>query len=177
MKKKSRPEAKLLHLTEEQTALLSDWLRSRMSEHQVVALVEKEFGIKTSQAAVSRFYSSVVSDSVLAQRMRAVKLSNELVENIKAQPGQWDDLLLNQIGQRAFEINLDPEAKAGDLSKLMNLVLRGRQQEISKQGLELKERQIAVLEKQASQAKATLSDSTLTPEERQRRVKEIFGLT
>lgn len=167
MKPKSLLETKL---TETQQAQLADWLLSGLPYHQAQAMVEKEFGLKVSISAFSRFWDAYCSPALLQRRSRAVKLSDEVAVEARANPGQFTEATIDQLSQKAFELASSPGANPKDVKALFSLVLKSRDQDLI-------ERRVKLLEAKAAQADATerVLTSAMTDEERAQRIKEIYG--
>ena len=55
--RKPRSDSRLYRLSDAQRAKLLDWLRTNMHYSEAVQLVRREFGVITSEAAVSKFFS------------------------------------------------------------------------------------------------------------------------
>jgi hypothetical protein len=163
MKPKSTLETKL---DEAQQAQLADWLLSGVPYHQAAAMVEKEFGLKVSISAFSRFYQSNCSAALLSRRMRAVKLADEVAIEARSHPGQFTAATIDQLSQKAFELASSPGANPQDVKALFSLVLKSRDQD-------LVERRVKLLEAKAAQAEATdkvLTDGAMTVDQGAQRI-------
>lgn len=136
--KKPRSDSKLLNLPEEQQAQLAELLLGGMSYTKAKAVVQKKFGCSCSLSALSDFWESVCAPEILRRRSRSVKMSDEFAELVKKQPGSWDKVLLDQVKQKAFDMANDPNFKAESLFFLMQLVLKGRDQDLKKADISLK---------------------------------------
>jgi hypothetical protein len=166
----SKPKSVLeTKLTETQQAQLADWLLSGVPYHQAQAMVEKDFGVKVSIAAFSRFYQSNCSAALLARRMRAVRTADEVADQARKNPAQFTEATIDQLSQKAFELATSPNADPKDVKALFSLVLKSRDQD-------LVERRIKLLETKAAEADAIEHSATLTPEEKSRKIKAVFGL-
>ncbi len=155
--KKPRSDSKLLNLPEEQYSQLVDWLLSGMPYHKVKALLEKEFRVQTSMAALSGFWDVAVSSELIARRQHAVTTADEIAEEAKKKPGQFDVATLDAIRQKALAISLDPRASGGEVKALFMLLLRARDQELKNKDIEIKLRRLELLERNAAQAKDVLT--------------------
>jgi hypothetical protein len=170
LKPKSILETKL---TEGQQAQLADWLLSGVPYHQAAAMVEKEFGLKVSISAFSRFYQSNCSAALLSRRMRAVKLADEVAVEARSHPGQFTAATIDQLSQKAFELASSPGANPQDVKALFSLVLKSRDQDLVERRVKLLEAKAA----QADEASAIAGSGTLSPEEKAQRIKAVFGLS
>jgi hypothetical protein len=169
---KPRSDAKLLNLPEEQHAQLVEWLLSGLPYHQVKLLVKKQFEIDTSLGALSAFYQDCCSAVLLARRQQAVSTADEIAAAASAMPGQFDQATIDALKQKAFELSIQPFANPKDVKAIFSLVLKARDQD-------LEARRIAVLEakaKRADEAEQVVRED-LTPEEKEARLKGIFGMS
>ena len=99
----------------------------------------------------------------------AVAVTNTIGEEIKRAPGRWEAATIEAIKQKSFELAVSPGAKAADVKALFSLVLKSQAQELS-------ERRVRLLEGVKETEMAVRRDTRLTPEEKERRMREIFGL-
>jgi hypothetical protein len=168
--RKTRSDAVLLNLPEEQQARLAEWLLNGMPYHEAKVLTEKEFGISVrSLASFGSFWSQVCQPLLLARRRRAVGAADSRVEEAERNPAQFDRATIDAIKQKAFELAESPQSDPKDVKAILTLVLKARDQDIE-------ERRVAILEaraKQAEQAETVLQEN-VSPEEQAARIREIF---
>jgi len=124
-----------MNLPDEQMAALSDWLLGGMDYRKARLLLKKEFGVATSDAALSRFYSEVCSAALLARRQRAVSTAEEIAGEAAKHPGKFDQATIDAIKQKAFELSISPQSSSKDVKALFSLVLKSRDQELSEKQL------------------------------------------
>lgn len=174
--RKTRSDSKLLNLPEEQQARLADWLLGGMPYHQAKELLAKPepdgFGVSVGLSALSSFWQEVCGPLLLTRRHQAVQTADSLAEEASKTPGRFDQATIDSLKQKAFELSISPVAKPKDVKALFMLVLKARDQDLN-------ERKIRILEKKAEQAEKaeqTLGDTTLTPDQRLSRMREIFGM-
>lgn len=166
---KPRSDSKLLNLPEAQMAQLSDWLMSGLPQAKVKLLVKSEFGVDTSAAALTRFYSEVCSAALLARRRRAVSTSEEVAEDAAKSPGQFDAATIDRLKQMAFEMTLSPQPDARNVKNLFGLVLKARDQD-------LEARRVALLEQKLKETEKVVGDEKLSAQEKEARIKNVFGI-
>lgn len=135
--KKPRSDSPLQNLPEEQAAKLCDWMLSGLPYHKVKKLVKEEFSLETSEAALSRFYSSFCAAALLVRRSRAVTTAAEIAEEAAKTPGQFDAATIDALKQKAFELSISPQADPGDVKDLFMLVLKAKDQEMDEKKLHL----------------------------------------
>ena len=144
-------------MPEEQQAQLVEWLLSGMPYHRAKQLVEKEYGVNTSLAALSAFWDEACASALIARRQQAVTTADEIAAEAKKKPGQFDAATIDAIKNKAFELSINPTAKAKDVKSLFMLLLKSRDQELKSKDIDIKLRRLDMLEQNAAQAKETLS--------------------
>lgn len=166
--RKPNANSKLRLLSDENQERIIDKLRSG-TQAEAQSLVWQDFGIKCSRRSLTSFWSWYALRLQARQREERV---NTLIEELKeSHPEIPEDQLFN-YGQSAFAMasleGQDPETWV-QIQKL----------QIRRSLLGLESRRISILEKKAAQLDALVAvrkSSTLTPEEREQRMKEIFGI-
>ena len=174
--KKTRSDAKLMNLPEEQQAQIVDWLLGGIPYRQARELIKTDFGLTTSFAALSSFWDQVCTPALLARRRRAVTTADEMASEAQKMPGKFDEATLDAIRQAAFNLAIHPQSNPADVKNLFTLLLKARDQELKNKDIEIKMRRLELVEKQVSRARSTLEDTTLTSGQREQRMKEVFGL-
>jgi len=170
---KPAPSAKLELLDENQKQELCEWiLTPGLSYRLVKKMAAEEFKLEISQSTLSRFYRSYCVVELLRQRADAVFVTDEIGKEIERVPGRWDQATIDAIKQKSFEMAIRPGSKPTDVKNLYSLVLKHRDQEMNERKLKLLE----AAEKKVREAEETTKNSTLSDEEKQQRMKEIFGL-
>lgn len=154
---KPRSDSKLMQMPEEAQAQLVEWLLSGVPYHKARELVEKEFNVKTSMAALSKFWNQVCQPALLARRQQAVSTADAIAEQAGETPGNFDAATLDAIRQKAFELSISPQAAPGEVKALFMLLLKARDQELKTQDIGLKIRRLELLEKNAAEAKQALT--------------------
>lgn len=169
----NKPKGKLENeLDELQQAQLAEWLLSGMTYHDAVGAVQKEFGLKVGHSAFQVFWERVCVPHLLRRRSVAISTSAEIATEAEKRPGQFDTATIDALKQKAFELAISPRPNPKDVKALFMLVLKARDQDLN-------ERKIRLLEQKAEQAEKAhaVVDSDLTPEEKQRRLRQIFGMS
>lgn len=175
--KKPRSDSPLQNLPEEQAAKLCDWMLSGLPYHKVKKLVKDQFDLETSEAALSRFYSSYCAAALLVRRSRAVTTAAEIAEEASKTPGQFDTATIDALKQKAFELSISPQSDPSDVKDLFMLVLKAKDQDLKDKDIEIKMRRLEILEKREQQAKEVVTNEQLTPQQRQEKMREIFGIS
>lgn len=179
---KTRSDAVLLNLPEEQQAQLAEWLLSGMPYHRAQAEVEKSFGVKVSLATFSAFWAEVCQPQLLARRARAVQTSEEVAAEALKNPGQFDEATIDSLKRRAFELSIAPDANPKDVKAIFALVLKARDQELDAREQQLNEkrfkRETAELFLQWSaneKAKSIVDSDASNDTKTQQLIKLMFG--
>lgn len=174
MSRKPRSDSKLDALTPEQKEQLASWLTvENVSYDEAKARCAQHFSVFTSVAALQAFYSRFAAPWKYAQAKGEADAFAELME------GKFDAATIKRAKQLAFEAMTGPQPDLKAAKTLLKIVGDSAKVDLAKEKLTLDARKVAILEKKAAQADAAegvTKDTTLTPEQRQARLKEIFGL-
>ena len=124
----------------------------------------EEDGIKLSQEAIRRCYHSQILPARLARQNKTAEELNKIsVEGV-------DEATMRAIRSAALDLAASPSCDPKALNILVGLILKAEQ-------LAQDKRRLKILEAKAAQADAAkqVTQSTLTPEERDRKLRNIFG--
>jgi len=135
--KKPRSDSKLLNLPEEQQAQLVEWLLSGLPYHKAKELIFKEWGIITSFAALSAFWTDVCTPALLARRQQAVSTADSVAADAAKMPGNFDAATIDAIKQKALELAISPQAHPRDIKSLFMLITKNRDQDLKADQLRL----------------------------------------
>jgi hypothetical protein len=117
------------------------------------------------RSAWSGFWSQFKNFLQAARRRTAANGANE---------GAFD-AAIDLIRQLAFELADSDTADPKDVKNLVSLLLKHKDQAIKEREVGLAERRLALLE-QRKEARKTPGSEQLTPEQRERRIREIFDI-
>lgn len=129
--------------------------------------------------ALSNWYHIRAREKMLEKFISTAKNADEYAKVAAQNPGPITQSLERLIQVAAFE---SADATALDIDQVRTLTLlvtRFKELDIAERELQLKERRVVLLEKKAEQADRTrdvLTDGTLTPEQREARIREVLGL-
>ncbi len=172
--RKPRSDAKLLSLPIEQQEQVAAWLTiENRSYAEVVKACQEQFGLKVSTGALVHFYQTFAAPM---QKARSAEFADEFA---KLLGGDYDKASLERARQLAFEAMMSPRPDIGTAKALLKVIGDSAKISIQKERLSLDARKVALLEQKAAQAdaaKAVTQNNTLTPQERDAKLKEIFGL-
>lgn len=124
----------------------------------------EEDGIKLSQEAIRRYYHSQILPARLARQNKTAEELNKIsVEGV-------DEATMRAIRSAALDLAASPSCDPKALNILVGLILKAEQ-------LAQDKRRLKILEAKAAQADAAkqVTQYTLTPEERDRKLRNIFG--
>jgi hypothetical protein len=166
---KIREEWGLGALTDEQLAESLELMLQGLSYKKESARLKEEYGVVISPSSLQQFYSELSPFILTARRAAAIKSADSLGEDIRKEPRNLEPQILDLIQQTAFELLSNPAAATNikSVKTLVGAVLKIRDQNAN-------ERRITLLEKQASEAQETLSNSKLSATEQAARLREIF---
>jgi hypothetical protein len=137
--RKPRSDAKLKTLPEDQYQALVDWLLAGTPYRVVKQRLSDEFGVETSNGALSDFWNDCCGAALVARRQRAVSLADEIADEAASQPGRFDQATIDALKQKAFELAVNPQSDPRDVKGLFGLVLKARDQEHDERSLRIAE--------------------------------------
>jgi hypothetical protein len=124
----------------------------------------------------SEFWQSFKPWLRLARRRSAAAGANEVAGEAAKSPAEFDTATLDLIRQMAFELADSDAPDPKGVKALVSLLLKHRDQVLNERKVAVSERKMDLLEKQSSDAQKTLQDETLTPAQRDAKMREIFGI-
>jgi hypothetical protein len=166
---KPRSDSKLFTLQEDLQREI--FKRMKYSGYDDVRLwVKKEHGISISNAALSNAWQEW-SRKELEERVLKSKGAAEDVLALIDNPEQLDAALALALKQSAFEMVMQG-GDAKTVKSFCTILLNSEKLKQDDKRIALQERRL----KQAEEAEGVVKDNSLTPEDREKRMKEIFGL-
>ncbi|MEN9841911.1 MAG: hypothetical protein RL376_1711 [Verrucomicrobiota bacterium] len=141
----------------------------------VAQWVKAEFGIEVSTAALCNWYCTHGWRESAAQ----ARVFASAVKEQAGAEGDYDAATLALVQERAYLLARAKNSDAGELATLAKIIGDSAKLRLKEREVTLGERRIALLEKKAAQAEAAegvTRDETLTPAQRETKLKEIFGL-
>ncbi len=164
--RKPRADSRLKNLPDDQQAEIAEHARHhRLVETQAWL---RERGIRTSTGALSDFLSWYRLQEAIRRNEQTVAT---LLQWWQTQHPQASAEELEQIGQAFFSALALQQQDSRAWAAIQQLALRRRQIDVERDKLELLKRRA----EQADRTEAVLADATLSPEERQQRIREIYG--
>ena len=157
---------------------------------QAVARLSERYSIKVSPSRLSQWWQQqqqrALQDKVLAGIATGAQLNKQIDAQFAKNPAPELEQLMRLFKTITLQLAVKGEADS-DLLKLAgnfgSLILEERKAatnaKFKDRDLSIKERRIVLLEQKAAQfdqAKKTLGDAALTEEQKQQRIRQIFGL-
>lgn len=170
--RRPRSDAVLMNLPEERQRELFDFVDGHRAEglRKIRVMLQEEQGLTVSLATLSNWLNWY---TLRAKVQGVAAMADDLARILKETPGlNLDDEKIMRTAQAFFEAKAMQENDAGTYVQLAG-IRKGTAE------LKLKARRIAIEEKkllQAEAAKEVTKDASLTPEEKEMRYREIFGL-
>lgn len=172
---KPRSDSKVARLPEETRAEIVRRLSEENQSFKEVSAWLKDDGVSISATALHDWYS-LHSWKVSAASAREVATQ---ARDDAAASGDYDAATLALVKERAYILARTKGASVKDLAMLADIIGESAKLRMKQRDLDLAERRVALLEKKAAQADAAegvTRDEALTPEQRQAKLREIFGL-
>jgi hypothetical protein len=181
---KPRSDSVLDGLPKNQKDALDRWMREEnLSYKDAVSRLWKDFNVTTSRSALQRWWEQRENDR---SRTEALERISQAAHNAKVLQKRFDEnpsplsaVSMNLVCQKAFEELMKGKIDVDAVESLLRLALSAQDQELKARKVEQDERKLKLMEakaKQADEAEKTLGDSKLTTEEREKRMRQIFGL-
>jgi hypothetical protein len=129
MNTKLRNDSTFAQLTSEQTELLEDWLfEEKLGYQEVIAKMQQEFGIKTSQTALGRFFRRLANERAEEERLETIAAGWEKL----AVPNDGTLLsgLLALADQRAVGLLVEPPKSIREFTALLRALTSAHAQEM-----------------------------------------------
>jgi hypothetical protein len=147
-----------------------------MDYADAVEWIEETFELETSVGALVNFYRKHCT-GFKAKRNR--EYAREIRDMFEKDPEiNFSELTLQQIEQRAFEEAYAKDADIKDLQALVQMIGSSKKLQLEWEKLEVAKRRIELLEKKAAQAdeaSGVVGDGKLTAEQKDQRLKGLFG--
>lgn len=172
--RKPRSDSVIEGLPPAQREQVSTWLSAENRSYaETVKLIGAEFGVRTSVGALQAWFSQV-------ERPRQYAQAKGLADNFATLlEGKFDDANIKLAKQLAFEELSRPDRSVSTAKALLKIVGDSAKLQLAKQKVDLDARKVALLElkaAQAAQAEAVTKNGELTPEQKNARMREIFGI-
>ena len=172
---KPRPDSFDAALDPEQRRALFLVMR-RGGVREAAAYARKEFGLRPSKSALYRFWQRERDEQATWELRKNLEDSEE-IQRLVQQSGDVSAVLAAALAGLARDamVSRDPDATATfvrEFTRVSKLAQTDRKLDLDSKRLDILERKAA----QADQAQALASDASLTPAEREQRMREIFGI-
>lgn len=169
--KKPRSDAKLLNIAEADQRSIYDRLRMGMSYAAAKPWIAEEFSVSvSSDATLSAFWEYWCEKDSEERILRAVSASDAILEDTAGVLPRLDAAMESRLKQLSFEAMLSGDVD--NIKHLVGMVLKFKSAEQDDRKIALQERRL----RQAQEAEAVVKTADLSPEQRDAKLKEIFGL-
>lgn len=169
--RKPRSDSKLLNLPDEQKDEILGLMESGKSYKDLRELIAKEFGVRPSPSSLSHFYSQEKSKQLIQQRIQSLSVANAIRTDAEKNPAAFTPATIERLSQIAFELSIQPGADPKQVREFFKMVLEAGDQQLQRERLEFQKDQAS----KAKEAAGVASDNSLSAEEKERRMKQIFG--
>lgn len=117
---KPRADSKLASLPENQREMLRRWLvDENLSYAAARARLREDFGVETSERALSRFYAT----ECFSDRFReAGEFADRVAESLRESPDKFDEATIALLKQKAFERAVAKDGNLKELQILANIL-------------------------------------------------------
>lgn len=177
MARKPRSDSKLDSLPEEQREALRSWLtEDNLSYEQAQAKLKQEFAVSTSISSLQSFWRR---RCFRVRASEAKDFTKKLEKELKNSSEDFDEATLALIRQKLFERAMAEKGDLNEISTLAKIIGDSQKLALKAQHIELQSRRLKLLEKKAEQADAAekiAANGEMTPEQKDREYKAIFGI-
>lgn len=163
MAAKLRPDSTFAQLEPEQLDAVNAALLGGASSYTDVSLMLREWGYKLSIQSVGEYYRR----HLLPEKWRVNNKTAEVLDGIDR--GNLDDATFTALKQATFDLATSPNGDHDTIIKMFSTVLKGQQFQLDRDKFDL-------LLRREAQAQDALTDTTLTAEEKERKMRAIFGM-
>ena len=169
MSRKPRSDSKLLTLPEERQLEAFDAIK-RQGYTKARLWIAEHLGVDVSIGAMASAYKRWIRRESENRILQAVTASDAILESAAGKLPKLDQAMEAALKQAAFEAALSGDNET--IKTLVGLVLKFKSADQDDRKIALQERRL----KQAEEAEAVVKTAELTPEEREARLKQIFGM-
>lgn len=195
------PPTKITKLPPEQRAKVEEWIfQDGLTYAAISDLCQQHFGFSLSKDVLSshrqgleqKAMSDRALDAMTKRISGAAASANATVQIVEGLEAQFYAALKEQVGQKAFELaQKGEELPLKTLKDLTMIFSEGLRAEMGKRKADQKDEQLAqgrtaldqadrkikLLEERENKTKAVITDASLSPEEKQKAVQQILGIS
>jgi len=172
---KPRSDSRLDGLNDEQQIKLNEWMLSnKLGYSDVKQLIQNEFNLEVSIDNLSRYYRKHVAPFLIERRRRNMEIAAAQNQDIKEHPANFATAMIDALHQRTLNAANDRKVPVKELKAYHDMIRDWKKHNLEEGKLNVKLRQIAMLEKREREARAAMHDSKLTAAQQAERLREIF---
>ena len=165
---KTRSDSKLASLSEAQQNSLIQGMLAGWSYMQAIDWLWVECGLKVRLASMTPFYRKHV-EPIRQERKKFAALSASTLAKMAKETAAFDAAAIGELKEYAYRLIRDPNSDPESARKWMETRIKAQAQQTDT-------RKLMLLEAKAAQADAAkdVLETKLTPEEQNRRLREIL---
>lgn len=130
-----------------------------------------------SQAAWVKFWKTFKPFLRLARRRAAAERANAVATEARQSPVDFDEAIFDLIRQLTLELVDSDGADPKEVSTLVGLLIKHRNHQLKERLVKVAEQRVALAKRREKRMTPKVEKETpMTPEERDRRIRKIFGL-
>lgn len=138
------------------------------------AILRERWGLTPSRSAYYRFFEAHADDYSAAAPVRA-GIAQRYVQRVAEKAHISDDQVIEALKADLAAAQMRPgDTKA--LNRLAQTIVALRRLQLDAERQRLEREKFDAAERRLAMARGAVADSTLTPAEREQRLKEIFGI-
>lgn len=190
MARKARSDSKLDQLDPEvRQELIDKFLHENLSYPAAKAWLAEDHEVSISTSGICSWFQRVVWPLKREMRKQNATMANAIVSEALGKEVDWDSAIAEEVKQTAFELlasGVDRKAALAYATAAMVAENEKRKLEIAEQKVRQKDeqldqndRRIKLLEekaRKADEAEEVAKDGSISSEEKQARLKQIFGI-
>jgi hypothetical protein len=170
--KKPRADSKLDAMPESRVLELRDMLLASKAHKEIHSWLFSECGVTVDSSALTRFYKRHCAPVIRERRQFSVVKAEALGSAMAKDPVTWDDKIVERTKQLAFEFLSEDAPDPEAIKALLDALTKANKQALDREKFEEAKRKALLADK----AKEVSDDTALSAEEKQARLKQIFGM-
>ncbi|MCW1884006.1 DUF3486 family protein [Luteolibacter flavescens] len=177
--KKPRSDSKLDAMPESRVLELRDMLMAGAKYQDALGWLAVECGVQVSSSALTSFYRRHCAPLVRDKRKLAVLKSEALGDAMSKDPAKWDGAIIEKVKQRVFEFLDADSAKPEELMLVVDAVTKANKDRRDDKKAALEREKFEEQKRKArkaEEAEGVVGNDALSADEKQKRLKQIFGM-
>jgi len=175
-----RTDSKMSLLAPESFEQVVQLFIDRIPAHKIPKLAAAELGIPASKvpgaSAMHQFWAEFSPFWSVCSRRAAATGANLLAADAKQNPADWCNANEELIHQLAHQYLSNPQHDPKHAKSFITAIIKLVNVAEDREDRKLAVRKLELLEAREAKQKETLSDESLTPEQKQAKMREILGM-